>query len=340
MKRLIVCCDGTWQKLENPYPTNVLKMAQAIKRTDQGGIHQIVYYDEGLGSGDMVDRLGGGAFGWGIDEKIKDAYRFLCLNYTHGDQVYLFGFSRGAYTVRSLAGLIYNSGLLRRRYIRQAPVAYELYRSREQESTPGGSRAVAFRQQYGERIDITALCCWDSVGSLGVPEGVPLMSDLLNRRYRFYDTHINPRIQKAFHAVAVDEIREVFSLTPMRASPEREPQQVSQVWFPGHHECVGGGVQEVKGLSDVALAWMMDQVELLGLELDRSRVEDGISPAYTNPFDNRPKGVFKFTGIARRKIEEPFANLHQAVKQRWKEIEDYQPENLLPFEEELDSWSP
>ena len=123
MKRLIVCCDGTWQKLSSRYPTNVVKMAQAIKPQATGNILQIIFYDEGVGTGDKADRIFGGALGWGIDKNIQDAYRFLCLNYEQGDEIYLYGFSRGAYTVRSLAGLIYCSGLLARNKIRQAPRA-------------------------------------------------------------------------------------------------------------------------------------------------------------------------------------------------------------------------
>ena len=124
MKRLVICCDGTWQKLDNPYPTNVLKMAQAIRLVDDDGVAQVVYYDDGVGAtGDVLDKVGGGAFGWGIDNKIQQAYRFLNLNYAPGDQVYLFGYSRGAYTVRSLAGMIYCSGLIK------APVCFAYLRS-------------------------------------------------------------------------------------------------------------------------------------------------------------------------------------------------------------------
>ncbi len=103
MKRLIVCCDGTWQQLNSNYPSNVIKIAQAVKSSASDGVPQIVFYDEGIGV--ESHKLLGGVTGLGIDENIQDAYRFLCLNYEHGDEIYLFGFSRGAYTVRSLTGL-------------------------------------------------------------------------------------------------------------------------------------------------------------------------------------------------------------------------------------------
>ncbi len=103
MKRLIVCCDGTWQGLTSPCPTNVVKMAQIIKPTAHDGTPQLIYYQAGLGTEHgALDKFTGGVFGLGIDTAIQDAYRFVCLNYEKGDEIYLFGFSRGAYTVRSL----------------------------------------------------------------------------------------------------------------------------------------------------------------------------------------------------------------------------------------------
>src|ERR671932_2296063 len=130
MKRLIVCCDGTWQKLTSPCPTNVVKIAQAIKPFANDETPQVLYYEQGVGTEDEADKIFGGAFGRGIDDHIQDAYRFLCLNYVEGDEIYLFGFSRGAYTVRSLAGLIYCSGLLSHKNIRKTSEAYQLYRDR------------------------------------------------------------------------------------------------------------------------------------------------------------------------------------------------------------------
>ena len=106
MKRLIVCCDGTWNDLEMPYPTNVAKMAIAVTPSDADGVPQVVCYDEGVGTGKGLDRVSGGAFGKGIDKNIEEAYKFLTVNYEPGDEIYLFGFSRGSYTVRSLAGMI------------------------------------------------------------------------------------------------------------------------------------------------------------------------------------------------------------------------------------------
>lgn len=115
MKRLVICCDGTWQDLKSSYPSNIVKLTQGVKPIASDGTPQILFYDSGIGTENQ--KLLGGAAGVGIDANIQDGYRFLCLNYVPGDEIYLFGFSRGAYTVRSLAGMIYCSGLLERRYI-------------------------------------------------------------------------------------------------------------------------------------------------------------------------------------------------------------------------------
>jgi uncharacterized protein (DUF2235 family) len=348
-RRLIVCCDGTWQDLDQFYPTNVVKMAQAIKPLDSDNnnhIHQIIYYDEGLGTKQMggdsiIDtliKLGGGALGLGIDHKVQDAYRFLCMNYEPNDEIYLFGFSRGAYTVRCLAGLIYNSGLLHREFIRHVPQAYELYREKQNpDNAPNGKNAVDFRSKYGQEVPIKALCCWDTVASLGIPDLIHSLKldQKLNERYRFFNDKVNSTIEKAIHAVAIDEIRKVFDVTLMEPS---KPDQVTQIWFPGGHGCVGGGSVEERGLSDGALEWMMEQVEKLGLVLDKTHVEDGIKPNYGAPFDNTLKFLYILGGKHLREVTGTFTDLHDSVKKRWCDPKcDYRPENLIRFQADLDA---
>lgn len=340
MKRLVVCCDGTWQQLTSSYPTNVVKIAQAVKPFANNRIPQIVFYDEGIGTGNEVDKLTGGVFGWGIDKNIQDAYRFLCLNYSEGDEIYLFGFSRGAYTVRSLAGLIYCSGLLSRTNIRSAPEAYNVYRDRD--ITPHHPEAQKFRLSYGERVPIKLLGCWDTVGSLGVPDQIPFVpiDEWINAKYKFHDTELSPIIQNARHAVAVDELRKVYNVTPMQRTDHPESSQVlRQVWFSGTHGCVGGGSQEQRGLSDIALQWMMNEVTELGLELDPTRVENGICPDHTIDFDNELRGIYKLTGQLLREVTDNFDCLHESVKKRWRDQDDYRPENLLKFKAALKAYS-
>ncbi|MGK7931925.1 MAG: DUF2235 domain-containing protein [Microcystaceae cyanobacterium] len=368
-RRLIVCCDGTWQDLGQSYPTNVVKIAQAIKPVDENHIHQIVYYDEGIGAkqintketnlGDsLMQRIGGfldkciqiagGAFGLGIDHKILDAYRFLCVNYEPGDDIYLFGFSRGAYTVRSLAGLIYNSGLLKRENIREIPKAYKIYRDRRDENKkPIGTEAKAFREDYAHgnpenyHVPIKALCCWDTVASLGIPDLIPFLNwdKRINEKYSFHDCRVNPSIENAFHGVAIDETRKVFDVTLME--PANDKQKVNQVWFPGNHGSVGGGCEE-RGLSDGALEWMIQQVTATSLELalDRncvthpvknsSEVVQGVSPNPIAPFDDTSQSLFNICGTHRREIKGGFDDLHESVIQRYQATEvqpRYRPKN-------------
>ncbi|MEL7036230.1 MAG: DUF2235 domain-containing protein [Cyanobacteria bacterium J06592_8] len=332
MKRLVVCCDGTWQKLNNPYPTNVVKFAQAVKSIASDGVPQIVFYDEGIGTEGGLNSLLGGAFGQGIDKNIQDGYRFLCLNYIKGDEIYLFGFSRGAYTVRSLAGLIYNSGLLSRPYIRLASEAYELYR--DSFIKPKDSRLVQFRQEHGERVPIKLLGCWDTVGSLGIPE-VSLFSvftQKFNQRYRFHDTSLSPIIENALHAVAIDEPRKAFSVTPMTPSRHSQTQVVRQVWFPGDHGCIGGGVEEVRGLSDCALKWMIDAIGQLGLglELEPTAIPTGIEPDPGIDLIMDIVGwITSLGGKALRELSEKFDDFDDSVIQRFQTRQDYRPPNLI-----------
>jgi uncharacterized protein (DUF2235 family) len=333
MKRLIVCCDGTWNGLSGEYPTNVVKISQAIRSMDEQGILQLVYYEEGLGT-KWYDRWVGGAFGWGIDANIADAYRFLCLNYEAGDEVYLFGFSRGAYTVRSLVGFINRSGLLSRPHIRKLPEAYKLYRNRNIESDD--LQAVEFRQKYSDRIPIKVLGCWDTVGSLGIPDLIPFLpfDRLINLKYQFHNTRLSSIIQHAFHAMAIDERRKSFVVTHMQKSNKNLSQQVEEVWFPGTHGCIGGGTLENRKLSDAALSWMMEKVGVLGLAFDQNLIEDGIELNALADFSTK-LGIFRLAGVTDRPITDGIETLHFSTRQRWRDRKDYRPRGLQQFAAQL-----
>jgi uncharacterized protein (DUF2235 family) len=339
MKRLVVCCDGTWNGLSGKYPTNVLKLSEAIKTVDPAGIPQLVYYQEGLGTR-WYDRWVGGILGWGIDEHITEAYRFLCTNYEPGDEIYCFGFSRGAYTVRSLVGFIYCSGLLNRANLYKIPEAYQLYRDRE--IRPSNPIAEAFRKEFGDRVPITVLGCWDTVGSLGIPDLVPLVpiDSLINKKYQFHDTELSAIIQRAFHAMAIDEPRRSFVVTHMQKSDKNPGQVIREVWFPGTHGCAGGGTVANRGLSDGTLQWMMEQVIESGLNLafDFSRLKDGIVLDPLIDFDTS-LGIFRLAGVQDRKVEGGIEDLHRCVQKRWRDRQDYRPKNLKAFAAKLDAAS-
>ncbi|BAZ33369.1 hypothetical protein NIES4074_58790 [Cylindrospermum sp. NIES-4074] len=357
MKRLVVCCDGTWQNLSTSYPTNVVKLTQVIKHISSNGIPQIINYQAGIGTGNEFDRITGGAFGWGIDQEIQDAYRFLSLNYEDGDEIYLFGFSRGAYTVRSLAGFIYNSGLLKPQYIRDLPEAYELYRDRDRQSAPSGQKAERYRREHGENVPIKLLACWDTVGALGIPNTIPFLSEVINTKYKFHDTKVNRQIENALHAVGIDERREVYNVTPMRIS-EGADTKLRQVWFPGDHGAIGGGTQQKSGLSDGALRWIMDEAQALGLEFvanPETIAEGGINPNYKAAFNNEVQGMEKFMGIIDRRIVNPDndptdrtsfdqnffdQHIHLSTKRRWQLTQAplYRPNSLKPYKQFFDAF--
>jgi uncharacterized protein (DUF2235 family) len=351
MKRLVVCCDGTWQTLTQPISTNVFKIAQIIKPITQDGTPQLIHYQPGLGTQpDEFDKIAGGALGWGIDTAIQEAYLFLCFNYEPGDEIYLFGFSRGAYTVRSLAGFLYCAGLLQRRHIRKLPKAYDLYRNRA--LSPSDPDSIEFRSKYSKIISIKLLACWDTVGGLGVPDLIPWISEWTNTPYQFHDTRLNRQIDHALHAVAIDERRKVFEVTPMTIS-EGATTTLHQVWFPGTHGSVGGGAGDSSGLSNATLQWMMEMIGKLNLRLefvdDPEMVADGgIKPDYTISFDSQTEDLLALGGISDRTLcssdndcQAFFEqNIHLSAKQRWARTQAplYRPKSLEPYQQWLDAF--
>jgi uncharacterized protein (DUF2235 family) len=167
MSRLIVCCDGTWNRADQPSPTNVQKLHMSIDVSESTG--QVVWYEEGVGTRPLEHVLGG-AFGVGLSRNVQHCYRFLVANYEPGDELFFFGFSRGAFTARSLAGLVRNSGILRRENIRMVKDAYALYRSREPGNAPWEEGAAKFRREHSHPdATITFIGVWDTVGALGIP---------------------------------------------------------------------------------------------------------------------------------------------------------------------------
>ena len=284
MKRLIICCDGTWQSLDNDWPTNVQRIAQFVRPTASDGTTQTLYYDPGVGLGSALNRLLGGAFGMGLDAEIEQAYSFLSMNWEVGDEIYLFGFSRGAYTVRSLAGLIRSCGIVRRDCLRAIPRAMALYRDRE--IGPDHDECIIFRKsnsigQQDEPPVLHFLGCFDTVGALGIPDVIPLLPEerIFADKHAFHDTQLNSWLLHARHAVAIDEQRQDFDVT--RMIPPRHPRPehtLKEVWFPGGHGSVGGGIRTERGLSDGPLKWMVAEAGGVGLEFCPDLIED-----YTRP---------------------------------------------------------
>lgn len=277
-RNIVICCDGTGNEI-NQNLSNVLKLFRVARNND----NQIVYYDTGIGTlsrsnawsrhRNKFEQGFGLATGWGLDDNVLDAYRFLINSYQAGDKIYLFGFSRGAYTVRVLAGLLNLVGLLRAPQRKLADYAFTTYKRAAEE----GDLSVAWRVQNimsTQRVPICFLGVWDTVSSVIVP-----------RRDRFYIpslirlpyTATNPLVKTFRHALAIDERRRMFRVNTwvdqqiFKPNPfgKEEPQDIKQVWFSGVHSDVGGGYPEVEsGLAKFPLKWMLDEAIRADLIVD------------------------------------------------------------------------
>ncbi len=292
MKRIALFCDGTWSELDGKRPpTNVELLYESVAPSD-GDVTQIAEYLNGVGA--EKNKITGGIWGKGLDEKILEAYIRLCKHYEIGDEVYVFGFSRGAYTARSLVGMLRKCGILRREEIEQhADEAIRLYRNRSA-GGPDSSAAQAFRNAYSlcfadnslvdlpdsmarpedlaRMLRVRYLGIWDTVGALGIPETIPF-SAWINKKHRFHDLALSRTVQWARHAMAIDETRNSFEPSPWSQesliainSMHRE-YRVEQDWFPGDHASVGGGNEE-RRLADGALLWVAEGAERAGLKLN------------------------------------------------------------------------
>lgn len=305
MGNLIVCCDGTWNTPGDkegvvPSPTNVVKLYNALAAGDAGGAEQQRYYHPGVGTEDsLLGRLAGGGLGDGLDQNIMSGYRWLAGKYRPGDRIWLFGFSRGAYTVRSLGGMISRCGLLDA----SAPdlddkaiwaMVNELFAAYRKKKTLKPTARRRFHNtpdgaMPNGTMDIHFLGVWDTVGALGVPDDVALINLIDDpAKHSFHDTALSLKVAHARHALAIDETRQSFMPT-LWTNIEDRPT-VKQVWFPGVHSDVGGGYAHC-GLSDGALKWMIEEAQDLGLVF-RDRVIEQVRPDARGLLHESCIGVF------------------------------------------------
>jgi len=264
-RRLALCFDGTWNTAEDR--TNPYRIRNLIASTSTDGWRQLIYYDEGVGS-HWHDWFSGGAFGRGLSQNIRDGYTRLARQYEDGDEVFIFGFSRGAYTARSLVGLIRKCGLLQlepgmgeEALKERVGEAYELYRQKH--SSPDVEAAKRFRAQYSREIRVKFIGVWDTVGALGIPfPKIPFSSEY----YRFHDTGLSGIVENAYHALAIDEHRDVFAPTLWTTKPDHTAME--QRWFVGAHANVGGGYSR-DPLATIALCWIQQKAAGCGLAMTR-----------------------------------------------------------------------
>jgi uncharacterized protein (DUF2235 family) len=354
-KRLAIFLDGTWNVVGDD--TNVWRLRSLCAPDGADGAPQLAYYEKG------VSGLLGGVFGDGVDRIITDAYQWLVDTYNPGDEIFIFGFSRGAYTARSLAGFIAKCGLLQaggalgikqlyNRYRRvDARTIWALLDAQRNGDSGGFTLEEQWMLKYSMAIHIKFVGVWDTVGDLGVPwlsfEGFRWSN------YRFMATGLRRPIDYGFHALAIDEHRLAFSPTlwtvrhgavqESDAPPPRPLASVEQRWFVGAHANVGGGY-ESDVLPQVPLRWLMNKASLHGLAFRNDVVLDGsaITAPVTNSYADFLYGIYRLASApyfrpigalpARDADGGTVSNVNETIDKsvfaRWNENDDYRPPNL------------
>ncbi|KAF3912374.1 hypothetical protein AA313_de0208105 [Arthrobotrys entomopaga] len=287
-KRLIIACDGTWQDSNNEDlrdgkikpPTNVTRICHAIKPLSSSDVPQIVYYQAGPGSSNNpFDKVIGGAMGEGVAQNLRECFSFLSNNYAPGDELFFIGFSRGAFTARSVASMVASLGVLTKKGLESFAVIMKDYQNRyvkgyksPQPDFPFPNKPSAADPEYLDElyrlgmtipnVRIKAIGVWDTVGSLGIPkiqwlQSIGLQSHKMDEMM-FYDTSLHPRVEYAFQVLALDERRSAFTPTVWEL-PKGSPTILKQVWMAGQHSNIGGGWDD-QNLANISLAWMISNL--------------------------------------------------------------------------------
>ena len=295
-RRIILLLDGTWNDADlGATDTNIVRMREIIARSldvrsalipkDTNALtadanqkvvagrtfedmEHLVFYERGVGTGPLLDRFKGGSFGDGLAGNIRRAYKFLSFHYQKGDQIFIFGFSRGAYTARSLAGYIAAAGLLTcdKCTPELEAKAWEYYKTPPNDRMPGIWTELTKSVHDRKELRIDCLGVFDTVGALGVP--LPAFYRFNRSRYEFHNVELSSITNVNLHAIATDEHREPFGATIWRKPKFKSFATVTeQVWFPGAHADIGGGyideenrLKHPQALDDIALDWMFKRI--------------------------------------------------------------------------------
>lgn len=290
-KRLFTLFDGTWNDPEDN--TNVFRTYNVINQCITR--NREIFYDPGVGTS-ASERLRGGIFGYGLSENLIQGYRFICKHYDEQAEIWIFGFSRGAYTARSLAGLIRKCGVLRHKNISENLLneCEDIYRKTDLE--PDSERCKEFRKQYShsDQQRIHFLGIWDTVGSLGIPG--TLISE--RGKYAWHDTELSGTVDYAYHAMALDEHREIYNVplwTSASGNKKDSNKDVEQRWFIGAHANVGGGYGADDPLPDLSFQWMIEKAYAAGLGLEAPAMrQDAWARQPTDSFSDFLNGKYKF----------------------------------------------
>ncbi len=342
-RNLIICTDGTWNTPDQRdqhrlVPSNVVKLCRAASGQSKDGTEQLVYYDAGVGTAGLWDKLKGGMFGVGLSDNVMQAYAALGHIYQPGDRLFLFGFSRGAYTARSLAGLIGLCGIPdaegdRNKAREIAKRAMEIYRidprkNRNEREQKAAAHAEEFARHNadGELLnDVWFIGVWDTVGALGVP--LNKLNFIASGKHKFHDVTLGAHIHNAYHALAIDERRKPFSPALWTASDTAQPaaQKVQQLWFPGVHSNIGGGYLDA-GLSDRAFLWIALQARDCGLGFDAHYMGLRVDPNYHAELRDSMTRVYQALGPVSRQLFGPRDRaalgeaIHYSAKRRFEHV--------------------
>jgi uncharacterized protein (DUF2235 family) len=363
-KRIALFLDGTWNIVSDN--TNVWRLKALCAPVSADGSLQCAYYNSGLGTR-VGEKVRGGMFGYGIDTAVIEAYEWLIENYNAGDEIFIFGFSRGAYTARSLSGLVSRCGLLTPGAPLSIRQLYNRYKKGNQASTIRGiisredkSKSTLEEEwmlKYSRPIPIKFIGVWDTVGSLGIPS--THLAWLTGGTHQFLDTNLRTSNEYVFHALAIDEHREAFAPTLFTkfvpkspGAPTPAPRSLSEVeqrWFVGAHSNVGGGNQNDL-LAQVPLNWIMRKAASHRLafrqELDvdarvnTSPIEDSFGKFLGGAYKAIKLGRPYYRQIACAPEERTITIVHTinesidlSVFNRWREDKSYRPENLVRWAE-------
>lgn len=319
-RNLVICTDGTWNTPDQSdrhrvVASNVVKVCRAVSgRNAKSGVEQLVYYDTGVGTGGRWDRIKGGVFGVGLFDNVQKAYKAIGSGWRPQDRLFLFGFSRGAFTARSLAGLIGVCGIpdpSKGPVAEALSSAVEVYRmdprkqrtEREKEAAAHLARWSHHDDQGNPIRSVWFVGVWDTVGALGVP--LKLLNWVGRHRYSFHDVRLGTHIQHAYHAIAIDERRRPFKPTLWLDRETNADQQVEQLWFPGVHSNIGGGYVDA-GLSDRALLWMCAKARAAGLGLNNDYMRRRLNPDYHGELRDPLSLVYKMSRPFLRPIGKPW----------------------------------
>ncbi|MCL7941677.1 DUF2235 domain-containing protein [Halomonas sp. ATCH28] len=343
-QRLILLFDGTWNDPQDR--TNIYRLARDLHDYDDHGVRQRFFYEPGVGTRQW-ERLTGGAFGWGLSRNLQKGYDWLVRHYMEGTEIFVFGFSRGAYTARSLVGMIRKCGLLRISTPSLVEEAETLYRDKQ--VAPDDARCRTFRERYSRQVDIHFVGVWDTVGALGIP-GTNLSE---HGRFAWHDTELSSIVHHAYQAVALDEHRAAYDIALWtHPGGEKKPSQleVEQRWFMGAHANVGGGYRMEGGgfdpLASLAYGWLCAKAEVAGLKLYRPPPPaDAYRAQPRDSYEEFMKGLYRwyrslrdrggdgrhYRGYAKDRQGNPAVgvSVDPSVWRRWQEDDGYRPPTLV-----------